>query len=483
MRNYFPNTTNGFLQVPIEKVPLNDNCDDEMTSTLRGIQNVYSDKNLCHKILDLIKKDVSKKPEEFKGCKGLSLWEVFIFAIIRRTGNTDYRKLANLASNHLDLIGILGHGSAECQKYAHSTIQENVVLVQPATLDKINVMMVKHALQYCKKPLESVRVDSFVFEANIHHHADYKSLVDGARCLLREGSRLAQLVDHDGFRQRIYLTKKIKNLAYTITQKTRSKIRDKEKKENEIRNAFIDILEAMKPIYVKINTLLEKAINYIEKNENRQLKCEKLVKKIKFFLDGTLLEHDLAHRRIVLGEIIESKEKIFSIFKPDTEIICKGKTKAPIEYGHAVVVGQCNNGFMLKGKRMENDQKDKDICIPFAKELQENYEKKIMRMTYDKAYRTDNNAIEIVGIVPKYYLPSKGKKQTVEHDEEYYAAKHWHSGVESSINALEQGNNMGVCRDNGLAGFDRCVAASIIARNMLRLGVILLKLKRDKLAG
>ena len=483
MRNYFPDTTNGFLQVPIEKVPLNDNCDDEMTLTLRGIQNIYSDKNLCHKILDLIKSDVCKKPEEVKGCKGLSLWEVFVFIIIRRSGKTDYRKLANLASNHLDLIGILGHGSAECQKYAHSTIQENVVLVQPATLDKINVMTVNHALQYCKKPLESVRIDSFVFEANIHLHADYKSLVDGSRCLLREGGRLAHLMGHDGFRQTEYLTKKIKNLAYIITQKTRSKIRDKEKKENEVRNAFINILEAMKPIYVKINILLDKAICFVGKNEYSQLKSEKLVKKIKFFLDGTLLEHDLAHRRIVLGEIIESKEKIFSIFKPDTEIICKGKTKAPIEYGHAVVVGQCNHGFMLKGKRMENGQKDKDICIPFAKELQENYEKRIKNMTFDKAYNTPKNAMEIIGIVPKYHLPSKGKKLTVVHDEEYYAAKHWHSGVESSINALEQGNNMGVCLDHELVGFDRCVAASIIARNMLRLGVILLKLKRDKLAG
>ena len=58
MRNYFPSTTNGFLQVPIDKVPFNENCEDEMTLTLIGTQDVYKDKLLCLNTLNLNKKVV-----------------------------------------------------------------------------------------------------------------------------------------------------------------------------------------------------------------------------------------------------------------------------------------------------------------------------------------------------------------------------------------------------------------------------------------
>lgn len=154
MRDYFPETTIGFFQIPIELVPLDINNQDELNYTLKGLQDIYKNFALCTEILNLIKKDISRNPDEAKGSKGLSLWEIFVLAIVRRNANVDYRKLADLASNHLSLIGILGHGSVEGQLYSHSTIQENIVLVLPKTLDTINIMIVKHAQAYCKKKMK-----------------------------------------------------------------------------------------------------------------------------------------------------------------------------------------------------------------------------------------------------------------------------------------------------------------------------------------
>lgn len=482
MRDYFPETTIGFLQVPIELVLLDINNHDELNYTLKGIQEIYKNKALCMATLNLIKKDMSSNPDEAKGTKGLSLWEVFVLAVVRRSGKIDYRKLADLASNHLSLIGILGHGSVEGQLYSHSTLQDNIVLIQAKTLDAINIMIVKHAQTYCEKSLEKIRVDSFVFESNIHFHADYKSLVDGARCMLREGARLADLIGFDGFRQWRHLTKKIKNLGYKIVQINKSK---KATKDDELFTGYTEILDAMEQIYEKMFSLLDAASKFNIKSlsEPKQIRFEKLLRKVYFFFSGTAVEHELAKRRVILGEMIGAKEKIFSLFEPHAEMICKGKVKIRMEFGHAVIVAQCNNGFMLTGDRIESGLKDADICIPFIKELQEKYDNKIKCMTFDKGFHNPKNKKEIKVLVPEALLLAKGRTPIEEKDDAYYNKKHWHAGVESSINALEQGNNMGVCRDKGLPGFDRSVKASILARNLHRLGLILFEQSRQKLTA
>ena len=78
MRNYFPETTIGFLQIPIESVPLDINCQDELNFILNGLQDIYKNKALCIALLDLIRKDISPNPDKTKDSKGLSLWENFV---------------------------------------------------------------------------------------------------------------------------------------------------------------------------------------------------------------------------------------------------------------------------------------------------------------------------------------------------------------------------------------------------------------------
>ena len=42
-------------------------------------------------------------------------------------------------------------------------------------------------------------------------------------------------------------------------------------------------------------------------------------------------------RRVVLGESVPNAEKVFCIVEPHTELINRGKTPQPVEFGHRVV--------------------------------------------------------------------------------------------------------------------------------------------------
>jgi IS5 family transposase len=51
--------------------------------------------------------------------------------------------------------------------------------------------------------------------------------------------------------------------------------------------------------------------------------------------------------------------------------------------------------------------------------------------------------------------------------------------VESAINALEV-HGLDRCRDSGIDGFKRYVALAVVARNIQRLGAVLLEQERER---
>ena len=69
------------------------------------------------------------------------------------------------------------------------------------------------------------------------------------------------------------------------------------------------------------------------------------------------------HRRVVLGESVPNAEKIFSIFEPHTELINRGKTPQPVEFGHRVLVLEDQVGFMVHYQVLDNGVQDKDVAV------------------------------------------------------------------------------------------------------------------------
>ena len=67
--------------------------------------------------------------------------------------------------------------------------------------------------------------------------------------------------------------------------------------------------------------------------------------------------------------------------------------------------------------------------------------------------------------------------ENIENSEAFKNAKKKHSAVESAINALDC-HGLDKCLDRGLPSFKRYVALAIVARNIQRIGSILVKRKQ-----
>ena len=82
-----------------------------------------------------------------------------------------------------------------------------------------------------------------------------------------------------------------------------------------------------------------------------------------------LIKHiDLVERRLVNEETIAHEEKVFSLFEPHTELIKKGKTMPPVEFGHRFLVSTDQFQLVVDYKVMEGGSEGAEI-IPVADRL------------------------------------------------------------------------------------------------------------------
>ncbi len=74
-------------------------------------------------------------------------------------------------------------------------------------------------------------------------------------------------------------------------------------------------------------------------------------------------------RRVINGEKVPVDHKIVSLFETHTDIICRGKTQSPTEFGHKVSFFTGKSGFITQYKVLSGNPADSDL-FP---ELMENH--------------------------------------------------------------------------------------------------------------
>jgi hypothetical protein len=183
---------------------------------------------------------------------------------------------------------------------------------------------------------------------------------------------------------------------------------------------------------------------------------------------------DLVDRRLLKGEKIPHEEKIFSIFEPYVEWICKGKAHKPVELGKRTCIATDQWHFIVDWW-VADQQQDNHLLLPAIDRIRRYFD--VSSCSGDKGFfsKTDVDILELFEI--KAFISKKGKCNQVELQRESYPefiqAKRRHSAIESNINELEH-RGLNRCPDKGLNGMHRYVGLAVIAYNLRRIGQILL---------
>lgn len=463
----------------IEKIKINLKSRDDIPPLLLGLQHVYTNIELREKVFTILEKNIKPDTDNDTGRPGMDLWNILVFGVLRLNLNWDYDRLTEMANNHKTIRMMVGHGTfTDDYEYKLQTLKDNVALLTPEILDKINTVVVEAGHSIVKKKEDEKlqgRCDSFVVETDVHYPTDINLLFDAIRKVITLGATLCALCGLSGWRQSKHNIKTIKRLFRKAQQLKRSTSKNQVKKD--AREALI---KAAHQEYIDIAaTFLDRARGTVKQANSGGSMAISLIFTIEKFIAHAERQIDQIHRRVILGEKIPHAEKVFSIFEEHTEWISKGKAGVPVELGLKVCVLEDQYGFILHHRVMENETDDQ-VAVPMVAESREKFSI-LTACSFDKGFHSPANQKDLQKHLDNVVLPRKGKLSTKVKEREYspdfIKARHQHSAIESAINALEV-HGLDQCPDHGLHGFKRYVALAVLARNIQQLGV---KLRQKEL--
>jgi hypothetical protein len=456
----------------VPHVELNLNCRDEIVPVLAGLQHIYSQPQLRDQILGLVAQDVNNDSQNDRGREGLDYWHITVLAAVRLGCNLDYDKLQDLAEQHRAMRQIMGIGDwQECIDFNWRRIRDNIALLKPRTIESISHSIVDEAYRLDPEAVKKQRADSFVVETNIHYPTESSLIVDGTRKIIELCVRLYENYEIIGWRQHEHLLKKLKQAARQIARISARKGANYKKR----------LEEQYRKLLGRAKVILSRAAQMCQTLENDyELDAQTLerIAQIQVFSARTQQVCNTARRRVLEGEKVPNEDKIFSIYESHTQLYRRGKAGQPNQYGRLVLIFEDWAGFISHHHVMPRDAQDQDVAVEQTRSVQERLEKRIKQLSFDRGFHSPENQVELAEVVPDVCLPKPGSKQSVEQAEnasiKFHQAKQRHSGVESAIGALQSGNGLVRCRDEGEVGFERYVALAVLGRNIHTLGKMLI---------
>jgi len=483
---FIPQMTLGV--VPIAEIEFDVFSRHELVPILMALQHLYVNRpQVLEKICALIQADISRRPNPKLGCIGMSQWEVLVLSALRLGANLDYDQLSDLATCHLKVRQMMGLSHWDQKRYPKSTVHDNLSTLSPATIQNISALIVAEGHRQRPKAIEKLRGDSYVMKKNIHYPTDANLLLDGVRKVIALCAAMAARVPLPGWRQHAHQLAKARRMKRRIDKVAHSRSKNK---DQSLADGYRQLLDHSRMIVERALVSYEqvKTLNAVAPLVVRRLN-EQLASELQYFLGATEYMADLATRRVIAQETIAHEEKFFSLFEPDAELINRGKTPQPIEFGHRVLIVEDSAGFIVHASVMAPGQTDEKTPVGLMGELQRRFHGKIQAVSFDKGFWSPSNLDALRAMVPLAVLPKKGKRSGADAEREGSKAfgrlRKWHAGVESAIHALQTGNGLSVCRDKGIEGYQRYLALGVLGRNLQRLGTIFLekelKRRRDEL--
>ena len=339
--------------------------------------------------------------------------------------------------------------------------------IGPEVIGKLHERLMELARERGVVQGRKMRVDTTVVETNIHYPTDSSLLGDGARVLTRT-------------------MKKVEKATGGLKKRIRDRMRSVNKKV----------------IAIALAGRL-KGSDGEERRMQRYRELVSLTRKVLHQAEGVLEEmRDLPSRRQVrvkpLGEILEAMgervrqvirqtkarvfqgitqypHKILSVFEPHTEIIRKGKTSKPNEFGNLVKVQEAENQIITHYEVFAERPEDSQLLVPAVEQHQRQFGRPPRMVAADTGFYSLRNerTIQAMG-VKRVAVPSLSTKSSerrkLQRTRWFRLGQRWRTGCEGRISVLKRRHGLSRCRYRGFEGMQRWVGLGIIADNIIQIG-------------
>jgi IS5 family transposase len=311
-----------------------------------------------------------------------------------------------------------------------------------------------------------LRVDTTVIETNIHYPTDSTLMGDGVRVLTRVMKKVVAAAGAVGpeFRDRSRSVKRrILEIAYAARNKS-------EKGQAKMKTAYSKLLEATSRVVGQA-----KKFSAAIAGQGGQAVLQKAKQQLDEMIPRVQQVMKQARERVLEGNT-RAKNKILSMFEPDTEVIRKGKASKPTEFGKMVKIQEAENQIVIHCEVFDQRPSDSDLLTSSIEKHKELLGRVPDLAAADAGFFSAANeaAAKELG-VKRVAVPSRSTKSEKRKQEQkkrwFKKAQKWRTGCEGRISVLKRRHGLNRSRYKGTQGIKRWVGLGVMADNMINIGL------------
>ena len=331
--------------------------------------------------------------------------------------------------------------------------------LQDPTLFMMNAVLADYAITAEMISGEKQRMDTTVYETNIHYPTDSSLLWDSFRTL----ARLIRIVQKElpqlGLDHRFH-DKKVKKLVTFIARNASSKSKKTQRKVKQTYAILIQRVGWILGVGRQVEECLAGAGYTVEALSHYLPLVARIV--------------DQADRRVLKGETLPPDEKLYSLFEEHTELIVRGKAGKPIEFGHKILVAQTGEKFIHHYAVMEKRIEDKELLLPAVNAHKNLFGHYPDVLSTDKGFYESMQQIEgLEELIPVVSIAKKGRRNQAEYEREtsdaFIDGQRFRAGSEGSISVLKRAFKLGKCFFKGFKNYAASVGFAVLCHNLVLL--------------
>jgi IS5 family transposase len=384
------------------------------------------------------------------GREAMSSEQVLRALIVKQLSGFSYEELAFHLDDSLTYRRFCRFGLGQ-RTPKRSTLQANIKRIKASTVEMINRMVVREAIDRKVESGKKVRIDCTVVDANIHHPTDSTLLRDCVRVLVRLMKRARRWVP----------TRFVNHLR-------------------RVRRRVLEILSARAyrfriPKYRELLKLTSRTLKSAREviatlGRNAKPAAQQLHGKLRHFCALAERVVDQTMRRVVQEEKVPAQEKVVSIFEPHTDVIIKDRRE--ILYGHKVCLATGASGLVLDLQTLAGNPGDSTLAVSAVERTVKVVGRAPHDVVFDGGFAARRNLTDIRALGVRNVVFSKhlGLKITEMARDRvtYRRLRNFRAGIEGNISTLKRAFGFDRCTWRGQESFHAYAWSAALACNLLQ---------------
>ena len=331
--------------------------------------------------------------------------------------------------------------------------------VRPATLATMNDQLVTSAPARAVEPARTVRMDSTVVLAAIHHPTDSNLLFDAARVLVRLLMRLEAVAGFTAYHCHLKRVKRraieIAHLAPQATRRRRACYRE-----------LLDLTQATVSYascgLAHLDCLEPASLTGAQRGVRDELTA---------FLPLVAQVTEQTERRVFQGETVPADEKLVSLFETHVDVIVKDRRDT--YYGHKMFLTTGKSGLILDCAIPKGNPADSTWTVPLLRRQAALFGRPPRQASFDGAFASTENLADAkaLGVEDVCFAKKRGLAvlDMVRSEWVYDKLRRFRAGIEAGISLLKRVFGLARCVWKGATGFHAYVRTAVLAANLLLL--------------